>query len=81
MGRKKAKNYALHRINGLLDYLLITYKIKNDTALCRLLEVPKCNLSKARHGVNAFGDSWILAIHEVFEIPIKEIKEMLDGER
>lgn len=76
-GRKKKKLYPIENINGLFDYLKFTYKIKNDTALCRILGVTKSNMSKTRHGVNGLGDSWVLAIHEIFDIPIAKIKEML----
>jgi hypothetical protein len=78
MVRRKAPQYGLNKINYLFNHLIYTYRLKNDAALCRVLEVQPAALSKVRHGANSLGDSWILSIHEVFEIPIAEIKEMLN---
>ena len=75
----KAK-YTREGANRLFDHLLRTYKIKNDSALAKLLGVLPPVVSKIRSGRLGMGDSILLSVHEVFEMPIKDIKEMLNGQ-
>jgi hypothetical protein len=60
----------------LLDYLLATYRLKNDSMLAAHLEVKRPTLSKIRGGTLGVGANFILAVHDAFDIPIKEIKAL-----
>ena len=73
----KAK-YTRDGANRLFDHLLRTYGVKNDSALAKLLGVLPPVVSKIRSGHAGMGDSILLAVHEVFEMPIRDIKEMLN---
>ena len=64
----------------LFDYLINRFDLKNDRGLAHALEESPSNISRARAGKIAFGDTRILDVHEVFEVPIKEIKELLKNE-
>jgi plasmid maintenance system antidote protein VapI len=61
----------------LLDAVKERYAIKNDAELSRKLDVPPPTISKIRSGkVNVSADM-ILRIHETFDMPVKEIRELL----
>ena len=72
----KAK-YSVVGVNRLFDHLERTYDVRNDRALAKALGVWPAAISKARSGKIAFGDIWLLAVHDVFGIEIKDIKGML----
>ena len=72
--------YTREGANRLFDHLLRTYKVKNDSALANLLGVLPPVVSKIRSGHAGMGDTILLAVHEVFEMPIKDIKGMLNGQ-
>lgn len=69
--------YSREGVNRLFDHLLRTYRVKNDRELAKLLGVLPPVVSKIRSGHAGMGDSIVLAVHEVFEMPIREIKGML----
>ena len=69
--------YSREGVNRLFDHLLRTYRVKNDRALANLLGVLPPVVSKIRSGHAGMGDTILLAVHEVFEMPIKDIKGML----
>lgn len=71
---EKDEGKKAHR---LLDYLLTTYRLKNDSILADVLEVKKPTISKIRNGHMGVGAAFILAVHDAFEIPIKRIKELV----
>lgn len=61
----------------LLDEVKKRYEVKNDAELSRKLDVPPPTISKIRSGrVNVSADM-ILRIHETFNMPVKEIRELL----
>jgi plasmid maintenance system antidote protein VapI len=61
----------------LLDAVKERYAIKNDAELSRKMDVPPPTISKIRSGkVNVSADM-ILRIHETFDMPVKEIRELL----
>lgn len=60
----------------LLDYLLKTYKIKNDRALAHILSISTPTISKIRSGSTVSSDV-ILKIHEAFNIPVKKIRDLI----
>ena len=65
------------RAHPVLDYLKEKRLVKNDRDLARVLDVNPPLLSKIRNGHMKFGAWMILAVHEEFDIPIKEIKALL----
>lgn len=65
------------RPHGMLDYLMATYKIKNDAELAKRLNVTGPVISKIRNRKTPVGAGLILEIHDYFEIPIKEIKALI----
>lgn len=60
----------------LLDYLLTTYRYKNDSSLANAIGIKRPTLSKIRAGKIGVGASFILAVHDAFDIPIKKIKAL-----
>jgi len=62
------------KINQLLDHLIELGSLKNDAALCRVLQVAPPVISKLRHGTLPLGASLIIRAHEAFEISISDIK-------
>lgn len=60
----------------LLDYLLKTYKIKNDRALAHILSISTPTISKIRNGSTISSDV-ILKIHEEFNMPVKKIRDLI----
>jgi plasmid maintenance system antidote protein VapI len=61
----------------LLDTIKERHSIKSDAELSRKLDVPPPTISKIRSGrVNVSADM-ILRIHETFNMPVKEIRELL----
>jgi len=65
------------RPHWMLDYLLITYKVKNDAELAKRLNVRSPVISKIRNRKSVVGAPLILEIHEEFELSIKEIKALI----
>lgn len=63
--------------NELLDAIITHYSLKNDAALCRLLEVAPPIVSKVRHQRIGLSDDLILRIHERTGMPVREIKTRL----
>lgn len=68
---KKAK--PAHR---LFDYLIERFALGSDYRLALETEVSASSICKMRSG-KAVTPSYILKVHERFDVPIKEIKEML----
>ncbi|NHQ93337.1 helix-turn-helix transcriptional regulator [Janthinobacterium lividum] len=65
--------------NDLLDMLLAKGP-KNDAALARALEVAPPVISKIRHGRLPIGASLLIRMHEVFDVPIRELKRIARAE-
>jgi plasmid maintenance system antidote protein VapI len=66
-------------MNHLIDHLLSQYSIKNDAALAKLLGVHPPTISKMRHGHMPLTPAFILKVHEAFDMPIKQIKQIAHG--
>ena len=62
--------------NPLLDYLMVRFNFRRDVELARALQVNQPLLSKIRHGTISITPSFILKVHETFDIPVKEIKKL-----
>lgn len=60
----------------LLDTMIDEFKLKNDAALCRLLELDKGQISKLRNGRLPVNATHILYIHDVTGWEIKRIKAL-----
>ncbi len=64
-------------INALFDFLIARWQLKNDAALARLLEVAPPVISKMRNARLTLGAVLLLRIHDVSEMPIRDIKALL----
>lgn len=69
--------YSVEKTNDFLDELKYLHKIKTETRFAQLIETNKVSLWRVRNGINPLSDKDLIAIHEVFDIPIKEIKERI----
>lgn len=63
----------------LIDHLLSEYNVRNDAALSRLLGVHPPTISKMRTGRMSLTPSFMIRVHETFDIPIAEIKRIAYG--
>lgn len=61
----------------LLDEVKKRYEVKNDAELSRKLDVPPPTISKIRSGRISVSADMILRLHETFNMPVKEIRELL----
>jgi len=61
----------------LLDTIKERHSIKSDAELSRKLDVPPPTISKIRSGRVSVSAEIILRIHETFNMPVKEIRELL----
>lgn len=61
----------------LLDYLRARFEIKNDRKLAQELGFSTPTISKIRTGKYNVSAELIIAVHERFNMPIKEIKSFL----
>ena len=60
----------------LLDTMIAEFNLKNDAALCRLLELDKGQISKLRNGKLKVNATHIVHIHDVTGWEIKRIKAL-----
>ena len=67
--------------NRLLDFLLEQLNLKNDAALCRLLEVSPPVISKVRHKRIPVGASLLIRMHEVSGLDIKDLRHLMGDRR
>jgi hypothetical protein len=63
--------------NKLLDAVMENLQLKNDAALCRVLEVAPPVVSKLRHGSLHIGPSMLIRMHEETGLSIREMKSYL----
>jgi plasmid maintenance system antidote protein VapI len=61
----------------LLDYLITRYKLKNDAALARFLDLPPPVISKMRHGKTGFSAENIIRVHKKTSLSIAAIEAKL----
>ncbi len=66
----------IHHKHALLDFLLDSYMLKNDSALSKALKVQPPCLSKMRNGAGVSAE-FIINVHETYEIPIAQIKALI----
>ncbi|MBS1170710.1 MAG: hypothetical protein H6R01_1628 [Burkholderiaceae bacterium] len=67
--------------NNLLDTLIKLMNLKNDAALSRALEVAPPVISKIRHNRLPVGASLLIRMHEVSNLSIKELRELMGDRR
>lgn len=67
--------------NYLLDTLIQKLGIKNDAALSRALEVAPPVISKIRHNRLPVGASLLIRMHEVSEMSIRELRQLMGDRR
>jgi len=67
--------------NHLLDTLIQRLGIKNDAALSRALEVAPPVISKIRHNRLPVGASLLIRMHEVSEMSIRELRQLMGDRR
>jgi hypothetical protein len=67
--------------NRLLDALIVKLNLKNDAALSRALEVAPPLISKIRHRRLPVGASLLIRMHEVSDLTIKELRELMGDRR
>jgi hypothetical protein len=67
--------------NRLLDALIQKLNLKNDAALSRALEVRPPVISKIRHRTLPVGASLLIRMHEVTDLSIRELRELMGDRR
>jgi hypothetical protein len=65
----------------LLDVLRSTMRLKNDAALARTLGLSPPVISKIRHQQIPVGPSTLLRMHEVTELSIAHLRELMGDRR
>jgi len=65
----------------LLETLINKLRLKNDAALSRLLEVSPPMISKIRHRRLPVTASLLIRMHEVSDLSISELRELLGDRR
>lgn len=67
--------------DNLLNSLIQKLAIKNDAALSRALEVAPPVISKIRHRRLPIGASLLIRMHEVADLSIAELRELMGDRR
>ena len=67
--------------NRLLDALIQKLGLKNDATLSRALEVRPPVISKIRHRTLPVGASLLIRMHEVTDLSIRELRELMGDRR
>jgi plasmid maintenance system antidote protein VapI len=67
--------------NNLLESLIEKLNLKNDAALSRALEVAPPLISKIRHRRLPVGASLLIRMHEVSDLSIKDLRELMGDRR
>jgi hypothetical protein len=67
--------------NNLLDAMLEKLQLKNGAALSRALEVAPPVISKIRHRRLPVGASILIRMHELSDLCVAELRELLGGRR
>lgn len=80
---EQAHSGQMNRYNpdNLLDGIIAKLRLKNDAALARALEVAPPLISKIRHRRLPVGASLLIRIHEVTDLPVHELRELMGDRR
>ncbi len=70
---------SIHHTNThtLLDHLIGAYKLKNDAAIARTLDVGPPVISKIRNRILPVSDGMILRIHERMGVSVPKIRALI----
>jgi len=68
-------------LSKLLDTLRERMQLKNDAALSRALEIAPSVISKIRHRALPVGASMLIRMHEVTELSIRELRDLMGDRR
>jgi len=72
---------AAYDPNVLIDTLSANLNLKNDAALCRILEVSAPVISRIRSGTLPVSGSILLRMHEVSGLSIRDLRVLLGDRR
>lgn len=61
----------------LLNTIIKRFELKNDAALSRALKVQPPVISKYRHRRLAMSDAFLVRVHDVFGIAIRDLRTLL----
>jgi hypothetical protein len=61
----------------LIERLRELKQLRSDAQLCRVLQVPPPMISKIRTGRINVSAGLMIRIHEVFQLPISELRKMM----
>jgi hypothetical protein len=80
---EQAHSGQMNRYNpdNLLDGIIARLRLKNDAALARALEVAPPLISKIRHRRLPVGASLLIRMHEVTDLPVHELRELMGDRR
>lgn len=67
--------------NNLLNAIIEQLNLKNDAALSRALDVSPPVISKIRHNHLPIGASMLIRIHEISDLSIRELRELMGDQR
>ncbi len=81
MARSPLSDDPAYDPNRLLDCLLAKLELRNDAGLSRALEVEPPVISKIRHRRLPVGAAILIRMHEVSELSIKELRELMGDRR
>lgn len=65
----------------LLDTLISMLRLKNDAALCRVLEIDPALVIAVRHRIAPVRDSMLIRMHEVSGLSIRGLKGFMGAPR
>lgn len=78
---RKSEHRTDYDPNMLLDVVSAKIKAKNDAALCRALKVAPPIISKIRHKRLPLGASILIRMHEVSNLSIRELRDLMGDRR
>jgi hypothetical protein len=81
MEQQSLSSLKSYNPNNLLDVLMEKMKLKNDAALSRALAVAPPVISKIRHRRLPVGASLLIRMHEVTQMSIKELRDLMGDRR
>lgn len=74
---KKKPQAVPQNPNHLLDKLLDVLELKNDAAMCRLMDVPPPVISKMRHGRTTVTAGFLITAHDTTGLSLNELRALL----
>lgn len=77
--KSNSREYPRTGGNRLLDHLRAEMRLKNDAALAARLSVDQPIISKIRYSTRNVSNSFILRVHEISGMPVKDIRAILEA--